>query len=116
MESEWLKGTGTSCAETGAVLAHTTGTGAVATSPAYAQQLLSGGRLADIDSFRRALPGADGAVLVMFIDIDGMATAYPGLLDHDRTADMARDLGSLGLSARAEGDRGFSATLRLTAK
>lgn len=102
--------------QSGAGIETSADTGVVATSPGYAQALMQGGSLADSAAFRAVLPDAGSANSVLYVDIDGLAAAYPSMFTDANAAAVARDLDSFGMSTRTEGANGFEAKLRLSVK
>jgi len=77
--------------------------------------LADGGTLGSTPAFTRAVPEADGAAMIGYIDIGKAAAAFPGGMSATDRGTLAA-LQSLGFSARRDGDAGSRFVLRLTTK
>lgn len=90
-------------------------------SPAWADEVAAGGSLGDRDAYRDALPGAEDASGLLFVDFDAVldlvTSSIPDELDGGETeaevVDNLDPLAALGLSGTVEDDR-VRVLLRLT--
>jgi hypothetical protein len=85
----------------------------VATTEAYARELAGGG-LGDQQSFRDAVPGAEDARAVLYVDMAGMLKEHGGHLDAKKRAQY-EPFSALGVTTRGEG-RNAEFTVRLTTR
>lgn len=84
----------------------------IATSKAYAEKALQGGKLGDTEAFKAAIPDAGGSVSIGYVDLDGVKKT------------VGRDLGSAdldvlrsaGYTSRITGDGEAEFTVRVVAK
>jgi hypothetical protein len=83
----------------------------LATNEKYADQLLGSGDLADDDGFKDAVPHAEDAQMIAYVDFDGSwgrailkAVREDGGSDSREVADNLAALRALGISAWTEGD------------
>jgi hypothetical protein len=77
----------------------------LATDQAYATAVAQGRGLAETDGFGEAVPDADSAQGVLYLDIAGLVSAYGPQLGVDaRTLEQIRPLSALGITARQDGD------------
>jgi hypothetical protein len=86
----------------------------LATSRQEAEALAAGGDLGSSSAFRDAVPGADKAFAVVYLDVDQIAATYGSLADQ-RTAGALSELRAVGMSATATDD-GSALTVRVTTK
>ena len=77
--------------------------------------LADNGTLASSPTFRTAVPKAEGATAVLYVDIARAITAFGGELPAEDAADLA-PLQAFGMSATWDQDHTASYVLRLTAK
>ena len=114
--------TGRQLSDLPATLESKDGKVALATTPAYAEQLLGHGSLGDDDDFKDAVPHADDSVAIAYVSFDNDWT--DALQDLAKDADdpdaqeAATNLAALrafGASAWTDGDTGH-ALVRLTLK
>ncbi|WP_214413497.1 DUF3352 domain-containing protein [Sphaerisporangium fuscum] len=83
----------------------------LASSQEYADRLAKGGTLGDDETFKTAVPGADGASAALFVDLDKVEKYYLDGLGGEERANL-QALKAVGLSARQSGDTA-SFTLRV---
>ncbi len=102
---------GTTLAEIPAILDSRDGKVVVASTQDYAKQLLTGGSLGEDEGFRAAVPHADQAQAVAYVDLDGAwmdrITAYLRDQDDKDAREVAANLAVLqafGASSWAEGE------------
>ena len=86
----------------------------LATSRQQAQALSADGDLGSNAGFRDAVPGADQAFVVAYVDVQGIAANY-GSLAGEQTASAMSALRAVGLSATPTAD-GAELTVRVTTK
>jgi hypothetical protein len=86
----------------------------LATSRQEAQAVAAGGDLGSSDAFRDAVPAADHAFAVVYVDVDGIATTYASLAGESAAGAM-KALRAVGMSATATDD-GAELTVRVTTK
>jgi hypothetical protein len=90
-------------------------------SPAWAEEVATGGSLGDQDAYRDALPRAEGAASLLFVDFDAVldrvTSSIPDELDGgDTEAEVVDNLGplaALGVTGSVDGDQ-VQVLLRLT--
>lgn len=71
---------------------------------AYVDAVSSGGSLGDSDLFRNAVPNADGADLIGYVDITALHDTAREHLSHDPDfLDIVTNMGALGFSAESNG-------------
>jgi hypothetical protein len=77
----------------------------LATDQAYATAVAQGGGLAGTDGFRAAVPDADKAQGLLYLDIAGLVSAYGPQLGIDpSTVQRMRPLSALGVTVHQDGD------------
>ena len=87
-------------------------------SPSWAEEVAAGGELRDAEAYRDALPDADGATMLAFVDFDAVldivASAMPDLGEEsDEVVDNLDPLAALGVTGTLEDDT-VRVLLRLT--
>lgn len=87
-------------------------------SPTWAQEVASGGALREAEAYRGALPEADGAAALLFVDLDAVldvvAASLPDLGEEaEEVVDNIEPLTALGVSGRLDDDM-VRVLLRLT--
>ena len=94
-----------------ATMASEAGKVAIASTPDYAEQLLGSGSLSDDEGFRDAVPDAEDAQAIAYVDLDGdwmdRLLDLIGSEDDKDTKEAARNVAVLrgfGASAWTEGD------------
>jgi Protein of unknown function (DUF3352) len=86
----------------------------LAISEDYAAELAAGAGLGSAKVFKDAVPGADGARFVLFVDIAGLLDAFPDEIGADTREDLAV-LSAVGISASGT-DTSADFRLRLTTR
>lgn len=86
----------------------------VATDEGYADEVGNGGDLGDSDAFKDAVPDADGASTVMYVDVSKVVEAFGDELDDEERENM-EPLSAFGLSVSGEDDHA-DFRMRLTTK
>ncbi|MGL4172793.1 MAG: DUF3352 domain-containing protein [Actinomycetota bacterium] len=86
----------------------------LSTEQRYADEVAQGSGLADVQSFKDAVPDAKNAQGIVYVDVAKIVATYGGELPEDVRANL-EPLVAVGMSARQEGDRS-TATLRITTK
>lgn len=80
----------------------------LASSEAYADKLVAGGRLGESEQFKAALPEVDGADVAVWADVDSLVDALPASAwdgEDDRTArEVMRVIDGVGLTATVDAD------------
>ena len=91
---------------------------AVSTDPDYASELTKDGSLGDTDKFRTAVPDAESAATVFYLDFDSVEsqilTAVRANGGSQRVIDNLEPLASIGISSHVRGDGVVDAVLRVT--
>jgi hypothetical protein len=89
----------------------------VAGDQAYADALKAGGSLGDSAGFKAALPDADEADVLLYVDIDGALTAAGGMLSEDSVdRKQVEALDGLGMTASSDGDGDISIRVKVVTK
>jgi hypothetical protein len=86
----------------------------LATDRTQAEAMTRDGGLGDSDAFRGAVPDADHASVVAYVDVQRLLTSYGWGVDGDLAAGL-RPLRAVGLAMTATGD-GTTARLRITTR
>lgn len=84
----------------------------IATSKAYAEKTLQGGKLGDTEAFKAAIPDAKGSVSIGYVDFDGVKKIAGRELDNPDF----NVLRSAGYTSRITGDGEAEFTVRVVAK
>jgi hypothetical protein len=84
----------------------------IATNQDYAERVLKGGNLGQTDNFKQAVPDTKGAVMVGFVDFEGISSLDDKLSSNKDYAALR----SAGYSVRVTGDGEADFTLRVVAK
>lgn len=91
---------------------------AVSTDPDYASELTKDGGLGDTDKFQTAVPDAETAAAVLYLDFDSMEgqilDAVREAGGSQRVIDNLEPLSSIGVSSHVRGDGVVDAVLRIT--
>lgn len=86
----------------------------IATDDSYGQHVASSSGLGDSDAFTEAVPDADGAHAVAYVDIAAVVDSYGQGMGDEERVNLA-PLSAVGLSSSTDGDRG-ELRLRLTTR
>jgi hypothetical protein len=86
----------------------------LATDRTQAEAMTRDGGLGDTDAFRDAVPDADSASVVAYLDVERLLATYGRAVDGDLAAAL-RPLRAVGLAVAATGD-GTTTTLRVTTR
>lgn len=82
----------------------------------YVDAVATGGSLGDTDLFRGAVPNADGADVLGFVNLTTLSSQFADELSHDpETAAIVNELGAIGFSADVSGTE-TEFTLRLVGR
>lgn len=81
------------------------GTLVLATDQGYGQHIGSGSGLGDSKAFTDAVPDADGANAVGFVDVSAFVDSYAGTMTDEERANI-EPISAVGISSRTDGDRG----------
>ena len=84
----------------------------VATSQEYADAVLKGGNLGGTEAFKQAIPDAEGAVMLGYVDFPAVKSLTRGMGD-DQDYNALR---SAGIASRITGDGEAEFTLRVVVK
>jgi hypothetical protein len=89
----------------------------VAGDQAYADALKAGGRLGDTAGFKAALPDADKADMLLYVDIDGALDGARDMLPMDSLSDPdLRALDGVGMTASSDGDGDIRIRVKVVTK
>jgi hypothetical protein len=83
----------------------------VSTTQEYAEEVLKDGSLGDTENFKQALPDTSGAVMIGYVDFEGLSSLSRRFKDENVSA-----LRSAGIVTRSTGDGEAEVTLRVVAK
>lgn len=91
----------------------TDGVFTIAGSQAYQDELVAGGNLGSTRDFTLAVPGAEGADMAAFVDLNALEATYLPMVDDAQARTMLESLATVGMSATSDGEGGGSFSLRL---
>jgi hypothetical protein len=90
----------------------------VSTSPDYAHELSKDGGLGDTEKFRNAVPDADSAAAVFYLDFDSVETQILNAVREgggsQRVINNLKPLSSIGISSHVRDDHVVDAIVRIT--